>query len=204
MNKKLLPNQFLNFHFNPFSGVTDRELYQTLVPKYDLEAIAHKIENTPKIIIEFAGKRGRGKTTHLKHLHQVFFPTTPLSVIKVKSQYKELQKQPKKMVFIDGIYHLTLFQRLKIYKAFDKIVLTTHQTRWSEYKITQRIHKSYRFKELDLETLKTIIKKRLDLTVVTVPKEKYILDEAYLRKLLQHYGDDIRSILNTLYKDFQN
>lgn len=204
MKAKLLPNQDLNFHFNPFSGITDCELYQTLVPKYNLEAIAHEIKNTPKIIIEFAGKRGRGKTTHLKHLHQVFFPTAPLSVIKVKSQYKELQKQPKKLVFIDGIYHLTLFQRLKIYKAFNKIVLTTHQTRWSEYKITQRIHKSYRFKELDLETLKTIIKKRLDLTVVTAPKEKYILDEAYLRKLLQHYGDDIRSILNTLYKDFQN
>ena len=60
-----------SFHFNPFCGVLDEDLNKIIESRFDLNQLAERITMASKLAVEFIGKKGRGKTTHLRALYQI-------------------------------------------------------------------------------------------------------------------------------------
>ena len=104
------------FDFNPFSGVLEADIAEALVPKFDLSKIRSKIENSESLAIEFVGRKGRGKTTHLTCLQQSL-PAYPIFYLNSNSKLTEIIHHPSKIVFIDSIHHLNLMERVKLFKT---------------------------------------------------------------------------------------
>ena len=78
--QKLIDGNHHDFHFNPFSGVLAEDIPDILVPRFDIESLVKEIENSEHFLMEFVGKHGRGKTTHLKYLHEAC-PHYPLFLL---------------------------------------------------------------------------------------------------------------------------
>lgn len=70
---QLILNKNLIFHYNPFGGISDSELAQVIIPHAFINKIHHLIHTENKVIIELVGAKGRGKTSHLKLIHQQCF-----------------------------------------------------------------------------------------------------------------------------------
>ena len=201
--KYLLSNEDLRFKHNPFSGVLDQEITQLLVLRFDISWLMRDIEEEKPVIVEFRGKKGRGKTSHLKYLSQ-HFSKYPLYDLKEYSNFEEILHERSDVIFIDSIHHLRFSQRLKLYKSGKLLVFTTHVSRRLEGIIARRKIRSVTFRGLDSELLKEIIIKRIRLAMVNSEQVEIRVQESALRKMIRKYGDNVRAIMNNLYDKFQN
>ena len=108
MNNLIL-NQNLTFHYNPFSGLEQHDVEYALVPQFDIPTIIKKINDAEALLVEFVGKQGRGKTTHLMHLQQ-YFPQYPIFMLNASSNYHSILKHPSDIflliVFIMFLYFI--------------------------------------------------------------------------------------------------
>lgn len=68
----IILNRDIVYNFNPFGGITEEDILDCIVPKYPMEEWIKLLNNDQPIILQFVGKKGRGKTTHLRALHQYF------------------------------------------------------------------------------------------------------------------------------------
>jgi len=195
-------NQNLKFRFNPFGGITTDELKNIIVPKSHFEKIKTLITSSSPTIIELVGKKGRGKTTHLTYLQQ-YFPEYPILLLSLHNNTFPNEYFEHKIVFIDSIHHLSFRKRIEIFRKFDKVILTTHITRFLEYKYARRAYQSFHFKGLKKEVLRTVIEKRIQLAIVNSNVEKIHINESFLSELINKFGDDFRGILNHLYENFE-
>lgn len=81
-------------------------------------------------------------------------------------------------------------------------VITTHQTKTIEFQRSKRNYCSFSFEGIQTSSLKDIISNRVHL-VSNFPKEKIEVNMASLEKLILHFDDDFRAILNYLYDSFK-
>lgn len=195
-------NQNLSFRFNPFGGISPDELKNIIVPKSHFEKIKTLIAGSSPTIIELVGKKGRGKTTHLTFLQQ-YFPEYPILHLSLHNNTFPNEYLENKIVFIDSIHHLSFLKRIEIFKKLDKVILTTHITRFLEYKYARRAYQSFYFKGLEKEVLKTVIENRIRLALTNSDVEKIHINESFLSQLMYKFGDDFRGILNHLYENFE-
>ena len=198
---QILLNQNLKFNYNPFSGLEQHEIQQVLVPQFDIPTIFEKINNSAPLLMEFLGKQGRGKTTHLTHLHQ-HTPQYPIFLLNASSNYRSILEHPSDVVFIDSIHHIPLFCRIKIYQTKRIVIFTTHWTRkWESFFIKKVFHR-IRFSGITEDKLSQIIQNRLKLASqnknVTIQ-----INSLEVKRLIKIYGDDYRAIINHLYDKFQ-
>jgi len=173
-----LKEQFL---YNPFAGVLEEDLQHVIVPKFNLLDMERQIANGDPQIIEFVGKKGRGKTTHLKCLHQRM-NRYPLFMLNAKSDLTEIMNNPSEVVFIDSIHHLNLLDRTRLFKSNKTIIYTTHWLRNLECRLAKRRKSTYRFKGID---------------------ESALLASTEVRDLIRKFGDNYRGIMNHLYDIYQ-
>lgn len=199
--RNLLVDMDFTYNFNPFSGLNDEEIFQAIVPRMDIEFIAEKIKSREPNVIEFVGPKGRGKTLHLRFL-KLFFPEFPIFFLDKNSRFDPILQSDSEVVFIDSIHHLSLPQRIKIYKTKKIVILTTHFTRTWEYRIAGTPWLKYNLKGIDTETLKKIVVKRIRLSIEN-HQEDVPVNDAYLNRLIKTYQDNYREILNHLYRLFQ-
>jgi hypothetical protein len=132
-NQSIFSNKNLTFRFNPFGGITPEELNKIIVPKSFFLRIKKLIEAPEPIIIELVGKQGKGKTTHLTYL-QKSFPQFPIVHFTKNNNTVTDNLFEEKVIFLDSIHHLPFLRRVEIYRHFNKVILTTHQTRVLEFK----------------------------------------------------------------------
>lgn len=197
---KLIISKDIEYHYNPFGGITNDEILKILEPKHSIEEWIKLIENNQPIILQFIGKKGRGKTTHLSALHQQFQQSDIYYLDRIHKKIKHTQN---KVVFIDSIHRISLFKRLYLWRKKNiSYVITTHWNRSLELKIMGRIHKKYYFKGITTEILKNIIINRICISSNASP-ENIIINEDILQQLIYKYKDDFRSILNFLYDQFK-
>lgn len=195
-------NKEIRYKYNPYGGLTAEEQEKVLVPKIDFQQLLEDIEQSEKILIEFVGKKGRGKTSHLKIINQLH-PSSELFLLRTKSkQFQEICESDKEVVLIDSIQHLNLKERLKLYRSKRKIVLTTHISRFLEYKMVKIEYRTYRFAGIERSHLSEILKRRLLLAAER--QQEVNINEKALDLLVDTYKDDYRSILHHLYKNFEH
>jgi len=199
--KDLILNQDLRYQFNPFGNLHDRELYFTLSPRTFTDDILKLLNSKFDGIIELAGRKGRGKTSHLRLIHQ-HFNKFPLLMLQSGSQTTDFPESDNRLIFIDSIQHIPIQKRIKLYKHYRTIVLTTHVSRRIEYALARREFRQFRFKGADATQLENIIKRRLQLATRT-PPDSIQLNTELIHKLASQYSDDHRSLLNDLYDAFR-
>lgn len=202
-NQSIFFNNNLTFRFNPFGGITPEELNQIIVPKFFFPKIKNLIESPTPMIIELVGKKGRGKTTHLTFLQQLF-PHLPIVHLTKNNNTLTDNLFTEKIIFLDSIHHLSFQKRIQIYRHFDKVILTTHQTRILEYKWARQKHTNFYFRGLKKEDLQQVIENRIQSALLHPTKEKIEINEAYLSQLILTFKDNFRGILNHLYENFKH
>lgn len=198
----IILNQHINFKYNPFGGLSDMEISKVLVPKVNFEEIIFELNQQEHLVVEFLGKKGRGKTSHLKYLNQIHPSSQYFSLNKKKNQFNKIIDCNESLIIIDSIHHLSLSQRLKIYRAKKKLVISTHTPRMIEYKITKTPYKSFKFKGLKKDELNIILHNRIKLA--SSISHNINLNQNKISQLIKEYKDDYRSILRHLYENFEN
>ncbi len=190
-----------NFKYNPFSGVLDDDIRHILVPRFDIEKMHDKIINSNSMALEFIGKKGRGKTTHLTFL-QKLLPEAPLFLLNVQSSVDQILNHHSQTVFVDSIHHLSLADRIQLFKQKKKVIYTTHWTRKLDCFIAKKEHFSIRFKGIDRNTLLKIINKRLEFA--TIESQRFTpFSMEQVDPLIKTYGDNYRGIMNHLFETHQ-
>ena len=187
------------FKFNPFSGVLEEDLKAILVPKFNTAILISKIQHSDSLAIEFLGKQGRGKTTHLMFLHKEL-KEYPIFLLKKGSTVSEILNHSSKVVFVDSIHHLNFKERLQLFKTKEKIVYTTHWSRRFSCRIAKKKFYSIYFQEITIALLKEILNKRLVFASVTVLGVDEMFTDEKAAALIYKFGDNYRGIINHLYK----
>ena len=195
-------NKNIKYNFNPFGGLSVEEMEQVINPDKHLHEIEHHLQTDQPILLELTGKKGRGKTTHLKLLHSRNPQSELFCLDKGTNLFGGIISSAAPMIFIDSIHHLNLSERSKIYKLPKQIVFTTHFTRWLETRLSSNKFVSYKIKGITLENLKEMIRNRVEIAAVEV--DQIEINEKAIEQLMVKYGDDYRSILRKLYTNFAN
>ncbi|WP_298781934.1 hypothetical protein [uncultured Polaribacter sp.] len=191
----------IRFKFNPFSGVLEDDIEKILVPKFNLDKIVSKIKNADSLNIEFLGKQGRGKTTHLIYL-QKQMTEYPIFLLNSSSTITDIINNKASIVFIDSIHHLNIFERVKLFKIKEKVIYTTHWSRKLDCYLAGKKHYCIKFKGINKETLLKILNKRLQLASY-LEKEKESFTTNEIKLLIKKFGDNYRGIINYLYEKYQ-
>ena len=197
---RLILNDNLIYHFNPFGGMHDEELEEIFVPRIFTPEIIEKIQGEKTGIIELVGPKGRGKTTHLRYLHELF-PSYPIFYPEQRSDYAEISAHPSEVLFLDSIHRLRLTQRIQLFRKKKLLILTTHWKRWGEYFIAGKSYVSYSFRGIDQQVLTKLLQKRIALATQE-ESDKIHLNPGYVQALIARHGDNYRGILNQLYDIF--
>lgn len=188
------------FDFNPFSGLSDDEIDHTIVPIFSLSEIQSLITQKVPVIIEFQGKKGRGKTTHLTWLHNQL--KIPIIKLNPNSTFEEINLINSNIILLDGIYNLSFYDRIRLFKADITIIYTTHFTRrWEAFIAGKRII-SFCFKGINLERLEKIVLKRMTLAKTNDGTKIIKIPDQYLFNLIKIHSDNYRKIISILYKNF--
>lgn len=186
-------------HRNPFGGLTDDQLPGIVQPRDFMDEVRTVIERGERQAIQFIGRQGRGKTTHLRLLAGAFQEGS-LHLLPRHSSANILLADPARVLFIDSIHNLSFRERRTLFRRSATIIFTTHLTRRPECWSVGMPLRSYQFKGLDTEVLTAIIRARTQDAMVD-PKEQWEVDPGVVRELIRKFGDDYRGILNYLYQN---
>lgn len=190
-----------NYKYNPFSGVLEDDIENILVPNFNVDQIIHKIKNSDALALEFLGKMGRGKTTHLVYL-QKQLNMYPIFLLNHTSTVRDIMNDASNIVFIDSIHHLNFLDRIKVLKQKKVVIYTTHWSRKLDCILSRKKLHTIKFKGINENKLLKVINKRLQLAALNGSDyNTYSLKDVQL--LIQQFGDNYRGIINHLYEKYQ-
>ena len=177
------------------------DIEKILVPKFDVNQLISRINESDSLAVEFLGRKGRGKTTHLIYL-QKQMPDCPIFFLDKNSSFAEIINSKANIVFIDSIHHLSVVERLRLFRDKEIVIYTTHWSRKMECLLAGKTNLSIKFRGINEEVLLEILNKRLELATIDYNKQEVItLKEVNL--LIKKYGDNYRGIINHLYQNYQ-
>ena len=187
--------------FNPFSGLNADEIFNSIVPEFDFEELKKIIKNQHPITIELIGKKGRGKTTHLKAFHQ--YLGNQYIFDDLDEFTKNTSHKTSEIHFIDSIHNLSFFKRRSLWKdKTTSYIITNHHSKKLEYVCCNRKFKSFSIGQNKSDQLLKIVNNRI--TLALRDECNFNINISYITTLLNKYKNDKRSILNMLFYEFQN
>ncbi|MFK7755864.1 MAG: hypothetical protein AB8B53_02905 [Flavobacteriales bacterium] len=190
------------FAYNPFSGVLDDDINDVLVPQFNVDDLLSMIKRSESLALEFQGKQGRGKTSHLKFLHK-YLSEFPIVFLDSSSAFSEIRSLSQRVVFVDSIHHLSVLNRRKLFKQNKIVIYTTHRKRNLECFFAKKKHVSIGFNGINEEVLTCILNKRLEFAALTKVDSDDLFHSKEVNDLIGKYGDDYRGIINHLFDRFQ-
>ncbi len=195
----------LNLKYNPFSFLDPEKQLHATVPRFDVGVLADEIRNCESLFLEFFGKKGHGKSTHLSMLILSYLPNAEYH--RLKQADRKYIKPTSNILAIDSFQLLSLKNRIELMKNQKILIYTTHLSHRSGMILRKdKTYKGFNFTTMDLElaALQKIISSKIELArlnrEVSIPKVK----QSYLSALYNLYKKDIRSIEAALYSEFLN
>jgi hypothetical protein len=161
----------------PFGGLTNEQLPSIVQPRRFTPEVRALIGRGGRQAIQFVGRQGRGKTTHLRllagevdgaSLHLVPRHSTPETVLADEGG----------LLFVDSIHQLTFRQRQQLFRKEATIVFTTHIPRQPECLLAGMPLRSFRFKGLSPEEMIAIIRARTQ-DAMEDKGAAFVINEAY-------------------------
>ncbi|HIF51606.1 MAG TPA: hypothetical protein EYQ42_08805 [Thiotrichaceae bacterium] len=195
MNNIQLPFAHLNLRFNPFGELTRQQRAVTAI--VELEDLPEHFSKR-RIAIQFVGKQGRGKSTHLIALHKQF-NNSPYTQIYIGDK-PTFNSNP--FQFIDSIELLPASRRKKLYSSIKMLAITTHNDLTKElqsagFKVISNI-----ISVGNEQKIKKIFDSRIELARRNIGSLPHI-DINTVRTLITKFNDDIRAMEHHLYDVFQ-
>ncbi len=191
-----------DFHYNPFSGVLHEDIQQTIIPSFNVNEIINKIKTSNSLAIEFIGKQGRGKTSHLLYLQQTI-NIYPIFLLDDSSSISNIIQSKSDIVFIDSIHRLNIKDRIRLFKEKKVVIYTTHWSRKVECFLTKKHLYSISFKGIDAKNLSLILNRRLKLASKNQLNNEMLFSLKNTSDLIKKFGDNYRAIINHLYEQYQ-
>ncbi|TCI91338.1 hypothetical protein [Tenacibaculum sp. M341] len=191
-----------DFHYNPFSGVFHEDIQKAILPNFNIDTVVSKIESSNALSVEFIGKQGRGKTSHLLYLQQIL-DKYPVFLLDDASKFSEIMEHESEIVFVDSIHHLNFKKRIQLFKHKKIVIYTTHWSRKLESMIAKKNHYSLSFKGINSETLTAILNRRLTLATKSELTNNDLFSIQDSSDLIKKFGDNYRGIMNHLYEKYQ-
>lgn len=185
--------------YNPFGGLTDEQLPGIVQPRPFMPEVRAAIQAGKRRAVQFIGRKGRGKTTHLRLLAGEF-PEGSLHLLPRYSSAEYLLADPSELLFVDSIGHLSFAEQRALFRKEAVIVFTTHVSRWVACRSVGMPLQSHRFRGLTAEEMTSIIRARTQGAMID-PDEQWEVDEAAVSALVRKFRDDYRGLLNHLYQN---
>lgn len=186
----------LNLRYNPFDDLPLEEYGALAVVNVD--RYVERLRQ-PGFAVQFVGERGRGKTTHMLALREKF-PDAPYC------RFWEWMPMPRiadaPVLFLDEPERLPRSFRADLFRRTASFVIGTHVDHSWEFRRVGLDYETVHLQGITIERLQTIIDRRIEwarLGPGPVPR----VTPAATRKLLGHFGDDVRAIEEYLYYVFQ-
>jgi len=187
--------EHLNLTQNPFGRLNHIDQHDLAV--VELGSLPEQLEQT-RVAIQFVADHGRGKTTHLKALHQQFASAPYLQIH--PGMKAEFSQAP--IHFIDSIENLSSRERKALYKKCGSLAYTTHKNMKFELWRNGFTVISVKVSALDTNTIQSIFERRINAcrrNAGAIPR----ISHSDIKWLQQQYKDDIRTMESYLYDLFQ-
>ncbi|WP_417799360.1 hypothetical protein [Tenacibaculum sp.] len=196
--------QKLNLKYNPFSFLNDQELLKVTEERINLNDLALKTMSTSSCFIEFYGKKGKGKSTLLQSLHSKHLANSTFFKLK-KKEHSYINTIPG-ILIIDSFQLLSTKNKLELLTNQNKLIIGAHYSHKIPYFPKRKLYKKINFSklELDINLLRKIVHKRIELACLDSQKESIKIKDAHLQKLLEDHGNNLREIQLSLYDFFLN
>lgn len=194
---EILPFAVLNLRWNPFGEVPECDRGALTVPRFDVATEAARLAE-PGHAIELVGERGRGKSMHLRALHDRY-PDTPVTRI----DPGERPPIPEaRVVFVDESQQLDGRALRRLLSRRASFVLATHASHAGELRRAGLAFRSVAVGASEGPHLRAIVARRLE-WARRGPGPLPAVADALLESLLSRHGDDARAIEDELYDHFQ-
>ena len=202
LKQQTLKNLNNKYNYNPFAGVLDDDIAAIIVPIFNCKDLIHQIQSDQSLAIEFLGKKGRGKTTHLRYLQKILYQY-PIYLLDKNSSFLDVIKDQSPIVFIDSIHHLNFLERVRLFRSKKVIIYTTHWSRKLEAFVTKKKIISIKFKGINEAILTRIIHKRLHIAAKNNINYKEDVSKKEMKRLIKKNGDNYSNIINYLFELYQ-
>lgn len=184
----------LNLQFNPFGSQNWATRAETAVPSLPLEPLVEWLRQ-PGRTVQFLGRSGSGKSTHLAALNR-HFPEAPFIYIR---QNEPVRLPSALMVFVDECQRIPVGQRWQMWRSEVTYVVGTHWHHAPECALAGRPFRTRWLRGLSAEQLVAIANRRIEIAVSDPSRPTVQLSAVSARKYIQKHGSDVRSICDDLY-----
>lgn len=190
MTASNLPFAHLNLRKNPFGELLPHE--RGVLAVVEIPTII------PGEVLQYVGRSGRGKSTHLRGLAHHFSQARYEYLAKGQHRFVTLPKDCD-FLLLDEAQRLYPSELKRLFANFPKLVLGVH---WSLTLFSRRRFRTINIKGLSLQKLRLVVDKRIEWARRDAGPVPFIADEE-LRWLGDRFGDDLRSMEAFLYDIFQ-
>ncbi len=196
MGKISLAFEHLNLRWNPFGEPSPDNLVKLAV--VEVEPYVGRL-GRPGFALQYLGKPGRGKSTHLMALHQ-FFPNMPYLHFAENEKIPRIPNAP--VLFLDEAQRLPPRLRRQIFSRNASFVIGTHEDHSIELARAGVEYVSIHLNGLSRERLAQIIERRIE-WARRGPGPLPNISALEITQLIEKYDDDLSTILASLYEEFQ-
>lgn len=189
----------LNLTRNPFGEPAPEERADLAV--VDVSEYARAL-STPGTFVQFTGKRGRGKSTHLHALADRCTDAVFLRVHQSPPESRDIELPSAAIVLVDDAQFLRDRQRRRLFSVASSVAAATHESL-----VPHARRAGFDIIEVDVHGLErtrlhSIAQRRIE-WARRGPGPVPEIGEDALDALIQRCGDDMRSIEDVLYSVFQ-
>lgn len=203
------PWRRLNLCRNPFGEPPAEEAGDLVVLPQAEELVAPL--GRPRSVVQILGECGRGKTARMRFLERRF-PGTPYVYLAENEPLPELPEiEPRSKggpaLLLDEAQRLPRRRRRRLFRRAARLgaslALASHEDLAAELDAHGFQSRTVRVHGLTVDHLLSIVERRLE-WARAAPGPVPGLDRDAPRQLLERFGDDLRSLLDHLYEDYQN
>lgn len=203
------PWKRLNLRWNPFGEPRPTEAGKLVVIDRPFALVGPLLRE--RSVVQLVGECGRGKTARLRLLEERF-PGVPYVYLAEDEPLPELPAPRARggggpALLLDEAQRLPRPRRRELFRlaaaSGAALAIASHRDLEAEIEGEDLEAHTFRLRGLDLDHLQRIVARRLD-WARAAPGPVPELDRSIAARLLESFGDDLRSLLDELYEIYQS
>jgi hypothetical protein len=197
MSTSELPFEHLNLRRNPFGQIAAEDVGAVAV--VSLEDVVDAL-HTPGYAVQFIGAQGRGKTTHMRALHD-HFPDAPF--VYFGPDRRPPVPRAGSPLFLDETQRIPWWRRELLFRRRASFAVATHVDHTRQMRRCGLSVTTIEVGGLTHARLRSIVDRRIERVRRHHDAPIPALSDETLTALVERYGDDLRAIEHHLYEVFQ-
>lgn len=188
----------LNLRCNPFERLEPDELIEVAIPQFPLEPLIEQIQ-AGGVAVQFIGRSGHGKSTHLALLHQ-HFPDAPYLKFNARQSHPSIPNAP--VLFLDETQRLPFFRRDRIWRRAQSLVIGTHWPHQFSLRRAGFRPITHHVRGLDADAVQQMAMRRIERARLDDGRESVGISAEFAHQLTRQYRGNVEAIVDALYDHF--